>query len=105
MKKLRKIVHVVEIVEVNDQHSLPVYNCKIIIQTLVLQLVYMLFLIAYVAGPLTHTHRGKTTVYGITNGPGDLPDCKSTAIFAKVSAPDILNWIKEVLSLSISGGK
>ena len=66
---------------------------------------YMLFLIAYVAGPLTHTQKGKTTVYGITNGPGDLPDCKSTGIFAKVSAPDILNWIKEVLSLPISGGK
>ena len=76
-----------------------------ILQILVFQLVYMLFLIAYVAGPLTHTHRGKTTVYGITNGPGDLPDCKSTGIFAKVSAPDILNWIKEVLSLPISGGK
>ena len=104
MKKLRKIVHVVEIVEVNNQHNLPVYNCKIL-QILVFQMVCILFLLAYVAGPLTHTHRGKTTVYGITNGPGDLPDCNSTGIFAKVSAPDILNWIKEVLSLPISGGK
>jgi len=47
-------------------------------------------------GPLTHTKDEITTVYGITHGPGSFPECAATAIFTKVSAPEILNWITKV---------
>ena len=47
-------------------------------------------------GPLTHTRDGITTVYGIVHGPGSFPECAATAIFTKVSGPEILNWITEV---------
>ena len=47
-------------------------------------------------GPLTYTkNRHTTTVYGITSLVR-LPNCTTSAVFTKVSAPDILSWITEV---------
>ena len=54
----------------------------------------------YLKGPLTRTDdRDETTVYGIVASAGttEADACKSRVIFTKVSAPKILNWIKEVI--------
>ena len=51
-------------------------------------------------GPLTYTDKdGKTTVFGIVSGPGDiaLDDGQSTASFTRVAYPGILNWIKSTM--------
>ena len=52
-----------------------------------------------VKGPLTHTANGITTVYGIVSGPSStsLPECKSLAVFTRVSAPVIRDWIINIL--------
>ena len=50
------------------------------------------------SGPLTYTDtEGKTTTFGIVSGPGNITNLpvSTTAIFARVSNPDILDWIKE----------
>ena len=57
-------------------------------------------LFLHLKGPLTFTNDlNETTVYGIVQGPGTTVEdaCKSRATFTKVSAPEILNWIKEVV--------
>ena len=47
-------------------------------------------------GPLTHTdENGKTTLFGVVQGPGDFPECLSTGIFMRVSNPNVLNWINK----------
>ena len=52
-------------------------------------------------GPLTHTdENGKTTLYGVVQGQGDHPNCKSTGVFMRVSNPNVLNWINKVIQLS-----
>ena len=51
-------------------------------------------------GPLTHTDKdGHTTLYGVVSGQGSDPDCKSTGIFARVSEPNVLKWIKKHIDL------
>ena len=60
------------------------------------QIFDILFRFSYILGPLTHTKDEITTVYGIVHGPGSFPECAATAIFTKVSAPEILNWITKV---------
>lgn len=51
-------------------------------------------------GPLTHTDiDGHTTLYGVVSGQGSDPDCKSTGIFARVSEPNVLKWIKKHIDL------
>ena len=50
-----------------------------------------------VVGPLTHTANGTTTVFGIVSGPSSFPFCQSYAVFTRVSAPVIRDWILNVL--------
>ena len=49
-------------------------------------------------GPLTYTDtEGKTTTFGIVSGIGNITNrpISTTAIFVRLSNPDILDWIKE----------
>ena len=49
-------------------------------------------------GPLTYTDtEGKTTTFGIVSGPGNISNLpvSTTAVFVRLSNPDILDWIWE----------
>ena len=55
-------------------------------------------------GPLTYTdENGKTTLYGVTQGPGLKPDsylrCESKAVFSRVTHPKVLIWIEKVIAM------
>ena len=43
---------------------------------------------------------GKTTLYGVVSGPGDMvnPICETTGLMVRVSEPGLLNWIKAAIS-------
>ena len=48
--------------------------------------------------PLTYTDtEGKTTTFGIVSGPGNISNLpiSTTAVFVRLSNPDILDWIWE----------
>lgn len=52
-------------------------------------------------GPMTFTSEdGKTTLYGVVSGPGDMvnPICETTGLMVRVSEPGLLNWIKAAIS-------
>ena len=53
-------------------------------------------------GPLTHTdENGKTTLYGVVEGPGQIPgNCNTTGVFSRVSNPNVLEWINHHISLN-----
>ena len=55
-------------------------------------------------GPLTYTdENGKTTLYGVIQGPGLKPDsylrCESKAVFSRVTHPKVLKWIEKHIAM------
>ena len=80
---------IVEVSKENCQRNKHISNQRRVLS----QIFHILFLFSNLIGPLTHTKDEITTVYGIVHGPGSFPVCAATAIFTKVSAPEILNWI------------
>ena len=56
-----------------------------------------------ITGPLTYTSDdGSTTLYGVVSMAGavetESTKCQVNSVMARVSAPRILNWIKDVIS-------
>jgi len=53
-------------------------------------------------GPLLHTDKnGLATIYGVVNGPGKYGDefvCNGPTIYASVSNPRVLQWIKDTMT-------
>ena len=52
-----------------------------------------------IIGPLTYTDNGTVTIYGVVTGAGNGPigECESTAVFGRVSSPNVLPWITETI--------
>ena len=49
-------------------------------------------------GPLAHTDgNGITTIHGVTAETGGGPACESVTLFSRVSAPEAISWIYDVL--------
>ena len=58
------------------------------------------------SGPLTHTsNEGKTTLYGVTSGPGNTDrgpfgsnnNCVTPVLYSRVSETETLKWIRKYI--------
>ena len=54
-------------------------------------------MIFVVLGGLTYTSKNQTTVYGVASRPGSDRWCDGPVIFGRVSHPDVLQWIKQII--------
>ena len=66
-----------------------------------------IYIYIYIIGPLTYTSDdGRTTLYGVVSMGGGANDdedyfpniCQEHSLMVRVSAPRILNWIKDIIS-------